>query len=69
MKIGVLDYGNCNSNSIYFSLLNLGYDCKKIENSNELDSLDKLIIPGNSNALSAINFLKKNMLEQNILKS
>ena len=67
MKIGVLDYENCNSNSVYFSLINLGYNCKKIDDGEELLKLDKLIIPGNSNAKSAINFLKKNQLEEKIL--
>jgi len=59
MKIGILDYNACNISSIYYSIYRLGYDPKIIKNSNELQDIDRLIIPGVGAAKSCIDHLNQ----------
>ena len=64
MKVSILNYDACNLASVYNSFYRLGVDIKIIEDSNEIKSSDKIIIPGVGSAKHAIDYLtKKELLE------
>ena len=59
MQIGIVDYGAGNILSVYNSIYNLGYDPTIIENSEQLNRVDKIIIPGVGSAFKTINTLEE----------
>lgn len=63
-KIGILNSGGYNINSISFALKRLGVnDIIIVQNKDEFDTCDKIIIPGVGNAKVAMEMLQK----QNII--
>ena len=69
-KIGILDSGGYNLNSIKFSLMRIGIDGKNIlivKNKNEFEERDKIIIPGVGSANIAMQKLQQNDLIDAIL--
>ena len=57
MKIGIINYGIGNINSVVGALNNLGADYIVIEKQNEFDLIDKLILPGIGNFTKCKNIL------------
>lgn len=56
-KIGILDYGMGNINSVYNALMHLGYDPEIVNQTDAIKSCSHLIIPGvgaYANAMAAI---------------
>jgi imidazole glycerol-phosphate synthase subunit HisH len=65
MKIGIIDYGAGNINSVYNSVYNLGYDPIIIKNQKDLKNIQKIIIPGVGSAFNSIKIFKeKNLFEE-----
>ena len=65
MKIGIVDYGAGNINSVYNSVYNLGYDPIIIENEKDFKNIQKIIIPGVGSAFNSIKIFKeKNLFEE-----
>ena len=64
-KIGILNSGGYNINSIRFALERLGQnDISIVKNKSEFDACDKIIIPGVGNAKVAMEMLQKqNLIE------
>lgn len=60
--IGIIDYGAGNLRSVKKALEHLGANCKLINNSNELDSADKIVLPGVGAFKSAIKKLQGSKL-------
>ena len=66
MKIGILNSGGYNINSIRFALERLGQnDIIIVKNKSEFDACDKIIIPGVGNAKVAMEMLRN----QNLIES
>jgi|TARA_B110000914_G_scaffold226328_1_gene250554 glutamine amidotransferase len=63
MKIGILDCGGANLNSIYYSLMRLGVDSLISTDKNELDLMDGIIIPGVGSAGNVM----KNLKDKNLI--
>ena len=62
-KIGILNSGGYNINSIRFALERLGQnDISIVKNKSEFDACDKVIIPGVGNAKIAMEMLQKQNL-------
>jgi len=58
VKIGIVDCGGANLNSIYYSLKNrLGIDVVISSSKNELEKTDGLILPGVGSAGVVMNYL------------
>ena len=68
MRIGIVDYGAGNILSVYNSIFNLGFDPEIVNDSNELNSFDKIIIPGVGSAFKALKKKKKKGFISNIRK-
>lgn len=68
MKIGILDYNACNISSIYYSIYRLGLNPIIIKNAKELESVDRLIIPGVGAAKSCLDYLRETLLFDAIKK-
>jgi imidazole glycerol-phosphate synthase subunit HisH len=65
MKIGILNYNACNLASIYYAIYRLGYDPIILKKKEDLNNIDKLIIPGVGAAKSCLEYLKdKELFEQ-----
>ena len=58
MRIGILDCGGANLNSIHYSLTRLGVDSLISTDKNELDLTDGLILPGVGSAGNVMKNLK-----------
>ena len=59
-KIGILNSGGYNINSIRFALERLGAnDVVIVQNKDKFDACDKMIIPGVGNAKIAMEMLQK----------
>ncbi len=66
MRIGILNSGGCNINSIIFALNNIGInDIIIVKQENEFESCDKIIIPGVGHAKTAMKLLHL----QNLVKA
>ena len=59
MKIGIINYDNCNISSIFYSLYNLGADVEIVENNKDLNNYSKIIFPGVGSSPAVMNTLKK----------
>jgi len=59
MKIGIVDYGAGNINSVYNTIYNLGYNPKIIEKPEQISTFEKLIIPGVGSAFKSLEILKE----------
>ena len=55
MKIGIVDCGGANLNSIYYSLNRLGIDAVISSSKKELEKTDGLILPGVGSASVVMN--------------
>ena len=60
MKIGIIDYNNCNLYSIYETIKAIRSNVSVIESAKDIKNYDRLIIPGVGSANSALKFLKEN---------
>ena len=69
MQIGIIDYGASNIFSVLRAISFLGAKTKIVTNSEELKSVDKIILPGQGSMGSCIENLKKNDLFENLKKS
>ena len=61
-KVGIVDFGFNNLNSIYSAIEYLGYNPVIIDKKNTLENFNTLILPGVGSYSNAMNFLKKNKL-------
>ena len=68
MKVGIVNYDNCNISSIYFAIYNLGLDVEIIENEKSLDGYSKLILPGVGSSPAVMGVLKKKNLITEVQK-
>ncbi len=59
MKIGIINYDNCNISSIYYALYNLGFEVDIIENKINLNQYSSLILPGVGSSPAVMDILKK----------
>ena len=66
MKTGIINYDNCNINSIYYSLYNLGVDVEVVENNKNLKNYSKIILPGVGSSPAVMHTLKKKELINHI---
>ena len=66
MKIGIINYDNCNISSIFYSLYNLGVDVEILENNKSLKNYSKIILPGVGSSPAVMNTLKKKELVNHI---
>ena len=62
MKIGIINYDNCNISSIFYSLYNLGADVEIVENNKDLNNYSKIIFPGVGSSPAVMNTLNKKKL-------
>ena len=69
MQIGIIDYGASNIFSVLRAISFLGAKTKIVTNSEELKSVDKIILPGQGSMGSCVENLKKNDLFENLKKS
>ena len=60
MKIGIIDYNNCNLYSIYETIKTIRNNVSIIDSAKDIKNYDRLIIPGVGSANSALKFLKEN---------
>ncbi len=65
-KVGIVDFGFNNLNSIYSAIEYLGYNPVIIDKKNTLENFNTLILPGVGSYSNAMNFLKKNKLDTSI---
>ncbi|HLP13089.1 MAG TPA: imidazole glycerol phosphate synthase subunit HisH [Flavobacteriales bacterium] len=68
MKVGILDYGAGNVQSVQFALQRLGYSAKLSANVDELNACDKIIFPGVGHAKPAMARLRERNLDRFILE-
>jgi len=54
MKIGIIDYEAGNINSVYNSVYNLGHDPIILQNTKDIKSVQKIIIPGVGSAFNSL---------------
>ena len=66
MKVGIVDFGFNNLNSIYSAIKYLGYNPEIVDKKNTLENFNTLILPGVGSYSNAMNFLKKNKLDTSI---
>ena len=66
MKIGILNYNACNLASIYYAIYRLGYDPIILKKKEDLNKIDKLIIPGVGAAKSCLEYLRNKELFEGI---
>ncbi len=64
--IGVIDYGMGNLLSLERALIHIGISVKMIDNYKEINSVDKLILPGVGAFPDGMNNIKKNNLQESI---
>ena len=65
MNIGILDYGVGNNNNVIKTIIKLNCSFTIVTNEEDLDSVDKLILPGVGAFSTAMkNLNKNNMVEQ-----
>jgi imidazole glycerol-phosphate synthase subunit HisH len=64
--IAVLKYNAGNIQSVMNALSNLGLECKVTDNTEEIASADKVIIPGVGEASSAMKYLRERGLDNTI---
>ena len=67
MKVVIVKYNSGNSCSVAFALERLGISAVITADINEIRSADKIIFPGVGEASSAMDFLRKNMLDKVIV--
>lgn len=67
MKIGIIDYGAGNVQSVKFAIERLGYSAELISDASLLDTCDKLIFPGVGHAKPAMEKLREKELDKYIL--
>jgi imidazole glycerol-phosphate synthase subunit HisH len=67
MKVAIIKYNAGNVQSVLFALQRLGIDAIVTDDSEEINSSDKVIFPGVGNAASAMEYLKENKLDQLIV--
>lgn len=58
MVVGILDYKACNILSVYNSIYRLGEDPMIVKHVNDLNLVDKLVIPGVGSAFECLKYLK-----------
>ena len=66
MKIGIINYDNCNISSIFYSLYNLGADVEIVEKNQNLRKYSKLIFPGVGSSPAVMRILKEKKLISDI---
>ena len=59
MKIGIINYDNCNISSIYYAVFNLGFEVEIIENKTDLNKYSSLILPGVGSSPAVMDILKE----------
>jgi len=59
MKIGIIDYEAGNINSVYNSVYNLGHDPIILQNTKDIKSVQKIIIPGVGSAFNSLKICNK----------
>tara|TARA_Y100000768_G_scaffold388384_1_gene383966 strand:+ start:2722 stop:3318 length:597 start_codon:yes stop_codon:yes gene_type:complete len=59
MKIGIINYDNCNISSIYYAVFNLGFEVEIIENKIDLNKYSSLILPGVGSSPAVMDILKE----------
>lgn len=62
-KIGILDYGMGNINSVYNALMHLGYDPEIVNHADAIQSCSHLIIPGVGAYAKAMHAITENGLD------
>ena len=67
MKIGIINYGAGNIQSVKFAVERLGYSAELLSDSTELDKCDKIIFPGVGHAKPAMEKLRERNLDSYIL--
>lgn len=65
-KISIIDYGCGNILSLSRALMEIGLDCKKTKNQNEILDSDLLILPGVGSFHNAMELLNKHNLKEAI---
>lgn len=60
MKIGIINYGVGNINSVFNTLSKVHDNVKIVENSLDIKNYDKIVLPGTGSFYKCINILKKN---------
>ena len=68
MKIGIVDYKDCNILSIYSSIINLGEKVDILTSYKDLKKYDMLVLPGVGAAKNAMTYLKKEGFYESILE-
>ena len=66
MKIGIINYENCNISSIFYSLYNLGADVEIIEKNQNIKKYSKIILPGVGSSPAVMHILKEKKLISDI---
>ena len=64
--IGIVDYGAGNLKNVYRAFTSLGFDCKVIDNKEEIKNAGSIIIPGVGAFNQAMGMLDKNELSEAI---
>lgn len=67
MKIGIIDYGAGNVQSVKFAIERLGYSAELLSDVAQLESCDKIIFPGVGHAKPAMEKLRKKGLDSFIV--
>ena len=67
MKIGIINYGAGNVQSVKFAIERLGYSAEILSDATLLDACDKIIFPGVGHAKPAMDKLREQNLELYIL--
>jgi glutamine amidotransferase len=66
--IGLIDIGIGNTQSLFFLIKKMGFDCIKCKKEEDLNNIDKIILPGVGAFGQFINELRKNNLFESIEK-
>ena len=66
--IGLIDIGIGNTQSLFFLIKKMGFDCIKCKKEEDLNNIDKIILPGVGAFVQFINELRKNNLFESIEK-
>lgn len=63
MKVGIVDYGMGNLNSVFNAIESLGVNVKICHNPSDLQDIDKIVLPG----VGSFHHAMKNLREKNFL--
>ena len=64
MNIAIIKYNAGNVQSVLYALQRLGVDAKVTDDADEIKKADKVIFPGVGHAFSAMEYLKKQGLDE-----